>query len=160
MDYSIYTAANLGPPGLSMFRSRKDGGKDARKDARKDKDIRKIRKNRADSTTSRSTHSTTGTIGSGSTATATTSPAKAKKPLIYNQEYYGFLEKGVDELKTDYVSGAREMAGKALGMLGTAIELAAMTARDGEELWGMGVGAARVLGEARGSMRFVFSVFS
>jgi hypothetical protein len=48
------------------------------------------------------------------------------------------------------------MAGKALGMLGTAIELAALTARDGKELWGMSVGAARVLGEARPSMRYVF----
>jgi hypothetical protein len=152
MDYSCYADPNFSPSRLSLFRVRHDS--------------RKVRKVRAHSNASSSTATTTNpptspsqSLTSSSRSLISSSPSKAsalpRQPLDYNEEYYKFLEKAVQELKNDYVSGAREMAGKALGFLGTVIELAAITARDRGELWGMAVDGARELGRARPAMRYV-----
>jgi hypothetical protein len=126
------------PPSFSLFR-------------------RKHKRNNAEvKASSHSIHSSAAsTAPSFSTRSSKKLSVSNPKPLLYNEEYYSFMESSVGGIKNDFVSGAREMANQALRSLGTLIELAAVTARDREELWKMGVGAAKQLGDARPSMRYV-----
>ncbi|KAF2276902.1 nagb/rpia/CoA transferase-like protein [Westerdykella ornata] len=115
------------------------------------------RKRPSNTTTSNPTHSShhssSGASGPPTSPSAPTNPSRP--PLLYNEEYYSYLDKAVKNLQEDYASGAREMANQALRYLATVIEIAAITARDGRETWEMAVMGGRALSEARPAMRFV-----
>lgn len=139
MDYSFYAYGGTPGPELPIHFT---GLFTRRKKNKKNDNTSSI------SSPSMSSFATTSDFASGHGS----KPPTPKKPMLYNAEYFQFLSEGVEGIKKDYQSGAREMAGYAIHELGTLIELAAITARDRQELWDMARHAVRELGSARPSM--------
>ncbi|KAF2468578.1 nagb/rpia/CoA transferase-like protein [Lindgomyces ingoldianus] len=75
-----------------------------------------------------------------------------ERPVLFNSQYESFLESSVDQLQSDFESGARGLADNALSSLSTLIDLAATTAADRGDLFKMVKGAAKQLSFARPSM--------
>jgi methylthioribose-1-phosphate isomerase len=74
-----------------------------------------------------------------------------------NVDFTKMLDDAVDALKTDFVSGARQMADAALSSLSLLIDAAQHTAKSREELWHGAVHAMERLSSARPSMNAAVS---
>lgn len=73
-------------------------------------------------------------------------------PPIQSENFKRLLDKSVDDLKNDFVSGARELASTALSNLSSLIEAAGRAAESRNNLWHAAVFAVRALCDARPSM--------